>query len=111
MTALLAAIAALILEFGFFAHAVAQPVRGQPTTALTLGLVAEANQKQVEEHFREFSRYVARRLTGRSAIEGQVTVAPSQARLARLLTERKVDFYFESAYPTYMINSVYGAGK
>jgi phosphonate transport system substrate-binding protein len=111
MTALLAAVAALMLEFGFFAHAVAQPVRGQPATRLTLGLVAEANQKQVEEHFREFSRYVAKRLTSRSTVEGQVTAAPSQAGLARLLTERKVDFYFESAHPTYMINTVYGAGK
>ena len=109
MTALLAAIAALIL--GFFTQAVAQPVRGQPSTSLTLGLVVETNQKQVENHFRDFSRYVARRLTGVSAIEGRITVAPSQARLARLLTERKADFYFESAHPTYMINSVYGAGK
>ena len=38
-------------------------------------------------------------------------MAPTQSRLANLLTERKVDFYMESPYPTYLINNVYGAGK
>jgi phosphonate transport system substrate-binding protein len=38
-------------------------------------------------------------------------IAPTHARLASLLTERKADFYMESPYPTYLINDVYGAGK
>jgi len=92
-------------------QAAAQLAGGAGAKALTLGLVAETNQKQVEEHFRDFSRYVAKKLTGASEGDGSIVVAPSQSRLARLLTERKADFYLESAHPTYMINSVYGAGK
>ncbi len=38
-------------------------------------------------------------------------IAPTHARLASLLTERRADFYMESPYPTYLINDVYGAGK
>jgi hypothetical protein len=43
------------------------------------------------------------------AIAGSVVVAPTQSGLAQLLAEGKVDFYFESPYPTYLINNVYGA--
>ena len=91
-------------------------VLGQPSgraaaKTITLGIVAETNQKEVEEHFREFVRYVARKLSTASAIEGRIAMAPTQARLASLLTERKADFYMESPHPTYLINSVYGAGK
>ncbi|MGH7795598.1 MAG: phosphate/phosphite/phosphonate ABC transporter substrate-binding protein [Candidatus Binatia bacterium] len=78
---------------------------------ITLGIVAETNQKEVEEHFRDFVRYVARNLSSASAIEGRIVVALTQPRLARLLTEKKADFYMESPYPTYLINNVYGAGK
>ena len=78
---------------------------------ITLGIVAEKNQKEIEEHFREFVRYVAKKLSSSSAIEGKIAMAPTHARLANLLTERKADFYMESPYPTYLINSVYGAGK
>jgi phosphonate transport system substrate-binding protein len=78
---------------------------------ITLGIVAPMNQKEVEEHFRDFVRYVARKLSSASAIEGRIVVAPTQSGLANLLTEQKVDFYMESPYPTYLINNVYGAGK
>ena len=56
-------------------------------------------------------RYLAGKLSTSSKIEGRIIVASTQARLANLLTERKADFYLESPHPTYMINSVYGAGK
>ena len=92
-------------------HALGQmPGRGEAKT-ITLGIVAEINQKEVEEHFRGFVRYVAKKLSSAPAIEGRIAMAPTQSRLAGLLTERKADFYMESPYPTYLINSVYGAGK
>ena len=78
---------------------------------ITLGIIAENNQKEIEEHFREFVRYLARKLSSSSAIEGKIAMAPTHARLASFLTERKADFYMESPYPTYLINNVYGAGK
>jgi phosphonate transport system substrate-binding protein len=78
---------------------------------ITLGLVGPTNQKEIEEHFRDFVRYVARKLSSAPPIEGRIVVAPTQSALANLLTERKVDFYLESPYPTYLINNVYGAGK
>ena len=58
------------------------PVMGQTpgrveAKTITLGIVAPMDQKEEEEHFRDFVRYVARKLP----------------------------------YPTYLINSVYGAGK
>lgn len=84
---------------------------GGQTKTITLGLVAEANQKEVEEHFHDFAGYVARKLSTGAKVEGRVVAVPTQSRLANLLTERKADFYMESPHPTYMINSVYGAGK
>jgi phosphonate transport system substrate-binding protein len=78
---------------------------------ITLGIVSPTNQKQVEEHFRDFVRYVARKLSSAPPIEGRIIVASTQSGLAKLLIERKVDFYLESPYPTYLINNVYGAGK
>ena len=41
---------------------------------------------------------------------GAVIVAPTATDLIKLLQEKKVDFYLESAYPTYVINSVNDAG-
>ena len=78
---------------------------------ISLGIVSEINQKEIEEHFRDFVRYVARKLSPASDIEGKVVVAPTLLRLAKLLEQKKVDFYMESPYPTYVINNVHGAAK
>jgi phosphonate transport system substrate-binding protein len=92
-------------------HAVGQTRDRVEAKTITLGIVAETNQKEVEEHLRGFVRYVAKKLSSAAAIEGRIAMAPTQSRLASLLTERKADFYLESPYPTYLINNVYGAGK
>jgi phosphonate transport system substrate-binding protein len=78
---------------------------------ITLGIASAINQKEIEEHFRDFARYVAKKLSSTLAIEGKVVVVSTQSQLANLLTQRKADFYLESPYPTYVINNVYGAGK
>jgi phosphonate transport system substrate-binding protein len=54
---------------------------------------------------------VTRKLSSGTEIEGKVVVASTPFDLAKLLEQRKVDFYMESAYPTYVINFVHGAGK
>lgn len=78
---------------------------------LSLGLVSETHQKEIAEHFRDFVRYAARKLSSGPEIEGKVVIASTPFELAKLLEQRKVDFYMESAYPTYVINSTHGAGK
>jgi len=91
------------------------PAAGQtpqkPTTAtLTLGIVAETHQKEIEEHFREFVRYLARKISPATALEEKVVVTSTLLELAKLLDQGTVDFYMESPYPTYVVNNVHGAG-
>jgi phosphonate transport system substrate-binding protein len=105
------AIATLLFDIIWGSHAVGQTPGGVEAKTITLGIVAPMNQKEIEEHFRDFVRYVARKLSSAPAIEGRVVVSPTQSGLANLLMEEKVDFYMESPYPTYLINNVYGAGK
>jgi len=104
-------LAILLFDMTRGSQAVGQTPGRFEAKTITLGIVAPMNQKEVEEHFRDFVRYVARKLSSASAIEGRIVVAPTQSGLANLLTEQKVDFYMESPYPTYLINNVYGAGK
>lgn len=103
--------AILILALGFISLAAAQTAGSFEGKTITLGLVAEANQKEIEQHFQEFVRYLAEKLSSGTKIDGRVVAVPTQSRLANLLSERKADFYLESPHPTYLINSVYGAGK
>ncbi len=88
-----------------------QTPAGSEAKTITLGIVASTNQKEIEAHFQDFVRYLAKKLSSASTIEGRVVLVPTQSRLSNLLTEKKVDFYMESPHPTYMINDVYGAGK
>jgi len=92
-------------------RALGQTRGGFEAKTITLGIAAETNQKEIEAHFRDFVSYLAGKLSSTSKIEGRIVFAPTQSRLASLLSERKADFYMESPHPTYMINSVYGAGK
>jgi phosphonate transport system substrate-binding protein len=82
------------------------PGRAENQT-ISLGIVSEANQKEIERHYRDFVAYVARKLSS----EGKVIIASTPSELAKLLEQQKVDFYMESAYSTYIINDVEGAGK
>lgn len=100
----------LVFELILGSGASAQTPRLEAKT-ITLGIVPDTNQKKAAASFQDFSLYVARKLSASSEVQGKVTVAPTHARLASLLTERRADFYMESPYPTYLINDVYGAGK
>jgi phosphonate transport system substrate-binding protein len=81
------------------------------TKAIHLGLVSEINKSAIEEHFRDFVRYVTRRIAPGSEADDKVIIAPTPFELAKVLEQRRVDYYFESVYPTYTINYVHGAGK
>ena len=89
----------------------AQIPPGLDNKTITLGAVSTINEKEIENHFRDFVLYVARKLSPLPVIEGKVIVAPTLPDLARLLEQNKVDFYMESAYPTYVVNNVHDAGK
>lgn len=103
--------AILLFDISLGFRALAQtPARSEAKT-ITLGIVAATNQKEIEAHFQDFVRYLAKKLSSASKFEGKIVLAPTQSRLSNLLMERKVDFYMESPHPTYMINNVYGAGK
>ena len=101
--------------FAIFFLCSGSPAAGQtpqkPITAtITLGIVAETHQKEIEEHFREFVRYVARKIYPTTVLEGKVVVTATLPDLAKLLDRGMVDFYMESPYPTYVVNSIHGAG-
>jgi phosphonate transport system substrate-binding protein len=78
---------------------------------LTLGIVSEIRHQEIEERYRDFVRYAARKLSSSSEVEGKVVIAPTLLDLAKLLEQRKVDFYMESPYGTYVINNVHSAAK
>jgi phosphonate transport system substrate-binding protein len=93
------------------ANVPAQMPLGLENKTITLGVVSTINEKEIENHFQDFVGYLARKLSPLSGIQGKVVVAPTVPDLARLLEQNKVDFYMESAYPTYLVNDVHDAGK
>ena len=78
---------------------------------LTLGIITETNRSLTAEHFTDFVRYLAAKLTSGSNIEGKVVIAPTAFNLARLIEQRQVDFYMDSPYPSYLVNDVQGVVK
>jgi phosphonate transport system substrate-binding protein len=101
----------LILSLAGPASVSAQARESGEVKTLSLGLVSETHRQEIQKHFQDFVRYVTRKLSSGSAIEGRVVIASTPFELAKLLEQRKIDFYMESAYPTYVINFVHGAGK
>jgi len=81
----------------------------EPATQLTLGVVFQSSPDSVTEHFRPLVNYAARQLTPTGA-KGMVVVASTAAQMTKLLEEKRVDFYMESPYPTYVINRL-GAAR
>ena len=95
----------------FTASAAEQVSERTKTQTLSLGIVSELSRAQVADHFSEFVRYVAGKLSSAPDIEGKVVIASTPFQLARLIEQKKVDFYMESPYPTYLVNDVQGVAK
>ena len=106
----LPAIAALVCGF-FAANAAEQAPERVKAQTVSLGIVSEINQSLIADHFSDFVRYVAGKLSSASDIEGKVVIASTPFQLARLIEQRKVDFYMESPYPTYLVNDVQGVAR
>lgn len=109
--ALCAAVLGAWLAAPFSWSAAAQPSAKSETRALTLGMVSEVDQAEIQSHFRDFVGYVVKRLYPETAASANVLVAATPFELAKLLEQRRVDFYLESVYPTYTINYVHNAGR
>lgn len=86
----------------------AQAPRGVRIDTLTLGIVSEKPREKIEEHL-DFVNYLTRKLSSTREIKANVVVARSALELAKLLEEKTVDFYLESAYPTFLVNERTGA--
>ncbi len=71
---------------------------------ITLGLVSRTSQKEIEKHFQSFVRYVAQRLGSAPETKGEVIIVSTPLQMVKPLEEKKIDFYMESPYPTYLIN-------
>lgn len=107
-------VSALILPLALAAlsqNASSQAAKSPEVKSITLGLISDTNASAVQEHFREFIRYVAGRLSAGSEAEAKVVIAPTIFDMAKLLEQRRIDFYMESPYATYLINYVHGVGK
>jgi phosphonate transport system substrate-binding protein len=106
----LAAIAALVCGFLSADAAEKSPARVK-TQTISLGVVSELGRGQVTGHFSEFLHYITTNISSASNMEGRVVIAPTPFQLARLIEQKKVDFYMDSPYPTYLINNVQGVAK
>ena len=106
----LPAVAALVCGL-FSANAAGQTPKKVKAQTISLGIVTEFNRTQIAENFGDFVRYLAVRLGSASDIEGRVVIAPTLFQLARLIEQKKVDFYMESPYPTYLVNDVHGVAR
>jgi phosphonate transport system substrate-binding protein len=72
--------------------------------SITLGLVSGTSQRPIEAHFQNLVSYVARKLGSGPDTEGKIVIVRAPLQMAKLLEEKKIDFYMESPYPTYVIN-------
>jgi phosphonate transport system substrate-binding protein len=108
--AVLPVIAALLCGL-FAADATAQVQERAKAKTISLGIISETNRTQITDHFSDFVRYVAAKLTPASDVEGKVVIAPTPFQLARLIEQKRVDFYMESPYPTYLVNHVQGVAR
>ena len=91
-------------------RAEAQTQQRTSTKTLALGVVFQGPREPLEEHFRPLVDYTARKLAPTGETKGLVVVAPTAGQMIKLLEEKRVDFYMESPYPTYLINRL-GAAR
>lgn len=105
------AIAALLFGSNLGSSAAGQTPRTLPAKTISLGTVSEKYHKEIKKHYRDFVRHVAQKLSSTSDVEGKIVIAPTLLQLVELIEQKKVDFYMESPYPTYVVNTVHGAGK
>ena len=99
-----------MLLFTSGVRAEAQTKEAVSIKTLTLGFIAQGQPEPVKEHFRPLVEYAARKLSPAGNTKGVVVIAPNPPQLMKLLDEKRIDFYMESPYSTYLINRL-GAAR
>src|SRR5262245_1383497 len=94
----------------FLALTVESEAQKTSSKTFTLGVVFQGQHELLEKHFHPLVDYTALKLSPKGERKGVVLVAPTAGQMMKLLEEKRVDFYIESPYPTYLINRL-GAGK
>ena len=84
--------AILLFEIILVSRAAGQKPGRSDAKTITLGIVAETDQKEIEAHFQDFVGYLARKLSSVSKLEGRIVLVSTQSRLASLLSARRADF-------------------
>jgi phosphonate transport system substrate-binding protein len=86
------------------AKSAAQIKQAVSIKTLTLGVVYQSAPERVTEHYRPLVEYTAGKLAPTGTIKSNVIVANNLSRLIELVAGAQVDFYLESAFPTYIVN-------
>ena len=107
----LSAIAVLVCNFSAVTAATQPPLEKSKRQTISLGIISEINRVEIADHFVDFARYIASNLDPASDLEGKVVIAPTPFQLVKLIQQKKVDFYMDSPYPTYLVNEVHGVAK
>jgi len=94
----------LILAATSAGKALGQTREKMSPKTLALGIVFDGPHEPIEGHFRDFVDYVARKFPSAPETKGTIVIAPTALQLVKSLLEKRVDFYMESPYPTYLIN-------
>ena len=86
------AIAGLLSGAIFGSDAAGQTPNRVEVRTLSLGIVSEVNQKEIEGYYRDFVGYVARKLSSAPDVEGKVIIAstPLRARQASWTAESRL---------------------
>jgi phosphonate transport system substrate-binding protein len=93
----------IVLLPALIALIVAAPVAhgaARDAKTIALGFVSEKSPAEVAAHFNDFIQYVAKKMN----LEGAIVTAPTVSQLAKDIEQKRVDFYMDSPYPTYLIN-------
>lgn len=76
---------------------------------LSVGVATFDDPGETIEKHRDFVEYLGRKLSPTGEIKGRVVVVRTALQLAKAINQKKVDFYVESPYPTFLINEQTGA--
>jgi phosphonate transport system substrate-binding protein len=97
---------AMAQDFSVFSEMGAAPEEQEPKdSALVIGSVAQ-NSEMEREVFEPFADYLAGQLARNTDRPGEVVIAKNTAEMAKWLRSGRVDIYFDSPFPTYVVNEL-----
>ncbi|MDJ0732203.1 MAG: phosphate/phosphite/phosphonate ABC transporter substrate-binding protein [Crocosphaera sp.] len=79
-----------------------------PSSPVILGEISD-DPTEVFESFQPLADYLTQQLNGDEKITGKVKVAPNMKTMAKWLKSGKVELYFDSPYPAFLVSEASGA--